>query len=170
MKERFGGMSFVAFRGHIVKTCSLPKCLSLCDYLWEQLILSSLDLFCKPNFSNCSNALWSLFACMQHNKYLSEWMETDWFWIWIWILYFVHKKSLLWSRGDDRTWVVTYFVKKDSVLSHVFGTICVLSSTLIFSFPICWALMRLLCWVSNEYQTIIWFTWMASIYTCYCRS
>jgi hypothetical protein len=49
----FGGMSFVAFRGHIVETCSLPICLSLCDYLWEQLILSSLNLFCKPNFFNC---------------------------------------------------------------------------------------------------------------------
>ncbi len=30
-------------------------------------------------------------------------------------------ESLLWSRGNDNTWVVTYFVEKDSVLSHVLG-------------------------------------------------
>jgi hypothetical protein len=30
-------------------------------------------------------------------------------------------KSLLWSRGNNHTWVVTYFVEKDSVLSHVLG-------------------------------------------------
>ena len=34
----FGGISFVACRGHIVETCSLSICLSLCDYLWEHLI------------------------------------------------------------------------------------------------------------------------------------
>jgi hypothetical protein len=28
-------------------------------------------------------------------------------------------KSLLLSRGNDHTWVVTYFVEKESVLSHV---------------------------------------------------
>jgi len=49
----FGGMSLVAFRGLIVEPCSLPICLSLCDYLWEQLILLSLNLFCKLYFSNC---------------------------------------------------------------------------------------------------------------------
>ena len=31
----FGGMSFVAFRGHIVETGPLPIYLSLCDYLWD---------------------------------------------------------------------------------------------------------------------------------------
>ena len=30
-------------------------------------------------------------------------------------------KCLLWSRGNDHTWVVTYFGEKDSVLSHVLG-------------------------------------------------
>ena len=49
----FGGMSFVAFRGHIVETCSLPIRLSLQDYLWEQLLLLSPNLFCKPNYFNC---------------------------------------------------------------------------------------------------------------------
>ena len=29
-------MSFVAFRGHIVETCSVSICLSLCDYLWDR--------------------------------------------------------------------------------------------------------------------------------------
>ncbi len=39
-----------------------------------------------------------------------------------WILHSTFSlKSLLWSRGNDHTWVVTYFVEKDSVLSHVFG-------------------------------------------------
>ena len=53
LRSVFGGMSFVEIRGHVVKTCSLPICLSLCDYLLEQLILLSMNLFCKPNFSNC---------------------------------------------------------------------------------------------------------------------
>ena len=31
-----------------------------------------------------------------------------------WIIYSIFSlKSLLWSRGDDHTWVVTYFVEKD---------------------------------------------------------
>ena len=30
-------------------------------------------------------------------------------------------KSLLWSWGNDHTWVVTYVVEKDSALSHVLG-------------------------------------------------
>ncbi len=30
-------------------------------------------------------------------------------------------KSLLWFRGNEHTWVVTYFVEKDSVLFHVLG-------------------------------------------------
>ena len=77
MKEHFGGMSFLAFRGHIVKTCSLPKCLSLCDYLWEQLILSSLNLFCKPNFSNCSNAFVKPF-CVHAAQQISIRMHGDW--------------------------------------------------------------------------------------------
>ena len=29
-------------------------------------------------------------------------------------------KRLLWSRGNDETWIVIYFVEKDAVLSHVF--------------------------------------------------
>ena len=49
----FSSMSFVAFRGHVVETCSLPICWSLCDYFWGQLTLFSLNLLCKPNFSNC---------------------------------------------------------------------------------------------------------------------
>ncbi len=77
MKKHFGGMSFVAFRGHIVKTCSLPICLSLCDYLWEQLILVSMNLFCKPSFSNCWNALWTLF-CVHEAHQISIRMHGDW--------------------------------------------------------------------------------------------
>ena len=168
MKERFGGMSFVAFRGHIVKTCSLPKCLSLCDYLWEQLILSSLNLFCKPNFSNCSNALWSLFACMQHNKSLFECMETDWFWIWIWILYLFIKKSIVIPRGWSNMGCYLFCGERFSSISCFFGTICVLSPTLIISCTMCWALTSFSGWVSNKQQICICFTWMTSVYICYC--
>ena len=46
----FGGMSFVACWFHIVETCSLYICSSPCHYLWEQLILLSLNLFFKPLF------------------------------------------------------------------------------------------------------------------------
>ena len=52
----FGGMSFVVFRGHIDETCSLPIFWNLCDQLWEQLIFVSMNLFCKPNYSDCYQA------------------------------------------------------------------------------------------------------------------
>ncbi len=47
------GMSFVVFRGHSAETCPLPIYLSLCENLLEQLMLLSLNPFCKLNFSNC---------------------------------------------------------------------------------------------------------------------
>jgi len=53
----FSSMSLVAFRGHVVETCLLPNCLSLCDFFWGQLTSLSLNLLCKPNFSKCLNAL-----------------------------------------------------------------------------------------------------------------
>ena len=36
-----------------------------------------------------------------------------------WIMYPTFSlKSLLWSRGDDKTWVVIYFAEKDSITFH----------------------------------------------------
>ena len=52
-ERALGNKYFVAFRSHVVETWSLPICSSLCYYLWEQLIFLSLDLFCKPKYSNC---------------------------------------------------------------------------------------------------------------------
>ena len=71
------GLSSVAFRGHLVETCSLPICLSLCGYLWEQLIIISLDLFCKANYSNCLTIFKAFDTRMKHIRSLFECMETD---------------------------------------------------------------------------------------------
>ena len=72
-------MSFVAFRGHIVETCSLPICFSLCDYSWEQLILVSLNLFCKPNFLQLLKRLVTpvLRAWTTTDLYLNVWRLID---------------------------------------------------------------------------------------------
>ena len=83
--------------------------------------------------------------------------------------YFSNKQSIVIPR-NDQTWVVTYFVEKDLVLSHVLGTICVLSATLIFSCTMCWALCT--CYAKSPMNTkpVYVLTWMASIYICYCWS
>ena len=59
---------------------------------------------------------------MKHISSQFDYMETDWLWTLNSILYF--SKSLLWFRRDDQTWVVTNFVEKESVLSHVFRVYC----------------------------------------------
>ena len=72
-------MSFVEFRDHIVETCSLPISLSLCDYLWDQLILSSLNLFCKPKFCQLLKRFVKPFvrAWITKNLYSNVWRLID---------------------------------------------------------------------------------------------
>ncbi len=125
-------MSFVAFRGHIVETCSLPICLSLCDYLWEQVTLSSLNLFCKPNFLQLLKRLVKPF-CVHEPQRISIWMYRDRLILNLinWILHFSFSlKSLLWSLWNNQMWVVTYVVEKDWVFSYFWDNLCIV--TLIF--------------------------------------
>ena len=75
----------------------------------------------------------------------------------IWILYsIVSLKSLLWSRGDDQTWDVIYFVEKDSVVSHVFrDNLCIASHLQIYLYNILstYALvMPSLKWIPRQYM------------------
>ena len=71
--------------------------------------------------------------------------------------YFFINKSIVIPRERSYMGCYLFCWKIYSVPSHVFGTICVLSPTLIFSCTTCWAFMHLLCQVSNEYQTSICF-------------
>jgi hypothetical protein len=53
-------------------------------------------------------------------------------------------RSLVRSLSDDRTWVVTYFILRKIQFYLMFsGTICVLATTLIFSWTVWWALSHL---------------------------
>ena len=67
--------------------------------------------------------MWSLVSVHEAQQ-ISILLYGDWVILNLinWILHSTFSlKSLLWSRGNDRKWVVTYFVEKDSVLSHVWG-------------------------------------------------
>jgi hypothetical protein len=59
---------------------------------------------------------------MKHISSQFDYMETDWLWILNSIFYF--SKSLFIFGRDDQTWVVTYYVENESILSHVFRVYC----------------------------------------------
>ena len=73
----FSGMPFVAFRGHNIETGSLHICLSRRDYLWEHAQLLSLNLLCKPDYSDRQAFCEALETYIYHTGYLLEYMETN---------------------------------------------------------------------------------------------
>jgi len=74
------------------------------------------------------------------------------------------------SEGTIMHMSLPILLRKIQFYLMFLGLICVLSLALRFICTIYWALMHLLCRVSNYYQSSIWFIWMASIYVCYCWS
>jgi hypothetical protein len=134
MKEYLVVCLLWRFWGHIVETCSLPICLSLCDYLWEKLILLSLDLFfIKANLFNYSNVLWSVFTSIQYIRSLFQITETAWFWILNSL--FVYKQVDCAPEGTIRHGLLPglhMLLINTQCYLMFFVTICVLSPILIF--------------------------------------
>jgi hypothetical protein len=86
------------------------------------MILLSLNLFCKPKLILQLLKRFVKPFCVHVVKQISIQLYGDSLILnlingILHSIFFI--KCLLWSRGNDHTWAITYFVEKDSVLSHV---------------------------------------------------
>ena len=155
----FGGMSFVAFRGHIVETCSRPICLSLCDYLWDRWYLYRWIPSINPS-SPIVKTLCEAFLRALSTSVLKSiiWRLIDYE---FWILYSTLVKAYCDSEGTTRHWLLPILLRRSQfylmfsgcIVTHLDIWIYNVLSTYVF-------VMLSLQWIPSN----ICFTWMDSIY------
>ena len=147
---------FVASRGCIVETCSLPI------FFWVFVIIygnieyfyhriSSVNLLtpivervCKT-FDTCMMHIRSLFRMYGDLSILN---------LMNWLLYSTYFSLQIYlvipRKRSDMGYYYLFCWERCSYISCFYGTICVLSPTLIFSCTTCWSITHLWDWVSNE--------------------
>ena len=107
-----------------------------CLFVWVFVTIYGNNWYCYQ-WTSFVNPI-SLFVKTLCEAFLRAWSTTDLYsnvWKLIdsefdtlnYLFYFYIQKNLLWSRGNDQTWVVTYFVEKDSVLSHDWDNLCIVT-------------------------------------------
>ena len=125
----------VAFRGRIAETCSLLICPSLRDYLWDQLILLTLDLFCNTKLLRLLQFFVIRLKYAFSTSYLysnalrlvdSEFDKLN-------SLFVFSLTACCDPEGTIKHGVLLICVEKDSILSRFWETIFTLHPALIFS-------------------------------------
>ena len=148
-EEAFGGMSFVAFRGHMLRH-------DHCLYdVWVCVTIYGNNWYCyhwtsyvNP-ISPIVKTLCEAFLRPWHttNLYSNVWRLID---SEFWILYSTLVKVYCDSEGTTRHGLLPILLRTSQLYLVFSGAFCVLSSILICICTICWVLNHLSRWISNE--------------------
>ena len=161
----FGDMSFAAFRGHIVEICSLPICLSLCDYSWDRLYfyrwISSVNPI-SPIVKTLCEAFLRAWSTTVLNSIIWRLIDCE-----FWILYYTLVKAYCDSEGTTKPGLLPIMLRTSQFYLMFSGCIVTQLDIKLYNVLSTHAFVLLsLQWIPLN----TCFTWMDSIYISFCWS